>query len=38
MNSILDCRKIEAGFGIHPSPWWERLARVIGEVLGEARK
>jgi hypothetical protein len=36
MNSILDCRKIEAGFGIHPSSWWERLARVIGEVLGEA--
>jgi len=38
MNSILDCRKIEAGFGIHPSSWWERLARVIGEVLAEARK
>jgi dTDP-4-dehydrorhamnose reductase len=38
MNSVLDCRKIEAVFGIHPSPWWERLASVIGEVLGETRK
>ena len=38
MNSVLDCRKIEAVFGIHPSPWWERLASVIAEVLGEARK
>ena len=36
MNSVLDCRKIEAVFGIQPSPWWVSLASVIGEVLGPA--
>ena len=36
MNSVLDCRKIEAVFGIHPSPWRLRLASVISEVLGPA--
>jgi dTDP-4-dehydrorhamnose reductase len=34
MNSILDCRKIQGVFGIRPSPWRERLASVIREVLG----
>ena len=36
MNSVLDCRKIEAVFGIHPSPWRLRLASVISEVLRPA--
>ena len=38
MNSVLDCRKIEGVFGIHLSPWWERLASVIREVLDDTRK
>jgi dTDP-4-dehydrorhamnose reductase len=36
MNSVLDCRKIGAVFGIQPSPWWLSVASVIGEVLGPA--
>jgi dTDP-4-dehydrorhamnose reductase len=35
MNSVLDCRKIEAAFGISPPPWREGLARVIRELPGE---
>ena len=38
MNSVLDCRKIEGAFGIHPSLWRVRLASVIQEVLGDTRK
>jgi dTDP-4-dehydrorhamnose reductase len=34
MNSILDCRKIEA-FGILPLPWRPSLAAVIRELLGK---
>ena len=38
MNSVLDCRKIEGVFGIHPSPWRVGLASVIREVLGDTQK
>ena len=34
-NSQLDCRKIEASFGISPSPWRSSLAAVVRELVGE---
>jgi dTDP-4-dehydrorhamnose reductase len=34
MNSVLDCRKIEA-FGILPPPWRSSLAAVMRELLGK---
>jgi dTDP-4-dehydrorhamnose reductase len=31
-NSVLDCTKIEADFGLRPVPWRESLARVVAEL------
>jgi dTDP-4-dehydrorhamnose reductase len=31
-NSVLDCRRIGAAFGIVPRPWREALAEVIAEI------
>jgi dTDP-4-dehydrorhamnose reductase len=35
-NSVLDCSRIGAVFGIVPRPWREALAEVIGELYGSA--
>jgi len=35
-NSVLDCARIGAAFGIVPRPWREALAEVIGELYGAA--
>jgi dTDP-4-dehydrorhamnose reductase len=33
-NSVLDCSRIDAVFGIVPRPWRQALAEVIGELYG----
>jgi dTDP-4-dehydrorhamnose reductase len=37
-NSVLDCRRIAADYGVTPPPWRPALAAVIGALLGPAQQ